>query len=128
MRALDATRATEWLEGLFGAIDSADATTFGSYLTKDAVFRFGNGPPVHGRAEIEQAARHFFASIRRSRHRIGRVWSAADTVALEGTVTYTRLDGSELTLPFADTLVLRDERIAEYCIYIDAAPLYGSER
>lgn len=128
MPALNATLTTEWLDGLFGAIDSADATTFGTYLTEDAVFRFGNGPPVHGRAAIEQAVRHFFASIRRSRHRIGRVWSTAEAVALEGTVTYTRLDGSELTLPFADTLLLRDGRVAEYYIYIDAAPLYGSAR
>jgi ketosteroid isomerase-like protein len=83
---------------------------------------------VHGRAAIEQTVRHFFASIRRSRHRVGRVWTGADAVALEGTVTYTRLDGSEVTLPFADTLVLRGERISEYNIYIDTAPLYGTQR
>lgn len=128
MQALNATQAIEWIEGLFGTIDAADAKTFGTYLTEGAMFRFGNGPPVYGRAAIEQAVRHFFASIRRSKHRIGRIWSAAESVALEGTVTYTRLDGSELTLPFADTLLLRDGRLAEYCVYIDAAPLYGTAR
>ena len=54
-----------------------------------------------------------------------RVWPAAGAVALEGVVTYTRLDGSEITLPFADTMVLRGDRIAEYYIYLDIAPLYA---
>jgi ketosteroid isomerase-like protein len=128
MRPLIASRATEWLDSLFGAIDGMDATAFGTFLTEDAVFRFGNAPAVHGRAAIEQAVRHFFASIRRSRHRLGRVWPGADAVAVEGTVTYTRLDGSEVTLPFADTFVLRGERISEYNIYVDIAPLYGTQR
>lgn len=121
-------QAPGWVESLFNAIDAADVAAFGTCLTEDATFRFGNGPPVHGRAAIEQTVRHFFASIRRSRHRIGRIWSSEGAVALEGTVTYTRLDGSEVTLPFADTLVLRGERISEYNIYVDIAPLYGTQR
>jgi ketosteroid isomerase-like protein len=127
MRVLSTGNASEWLEGLFGAIDAADVAAFGTYLSEDAVFRFGNAPPVHGRAAIEQTVRHFFASIRRSRHRVGHIWSGDDAVALEGTVTYTRLDGSEVTLPFADTLFLRGERIGEYTIYIDIGPLYGTQ-
>jgi ketosteroid isomerase-like protein len=124
MQVLPATRESAWLRSLFGTIDAADATGFCAYLTEDAVFRFGNAPPVHGRAAIERAVRHFFAGIQRSRHQLGRVWSTADAVALEGVVTYTRPDGSEVTLPFADTLVLRADKIAEYSIYIDIAPLY----
>ncbi len=122
-----AMRAAEWLPSLFGAIDAADAGSFCAYLTDDATFRFGNAPPVQGRSAIEQAVRQFFASIRRSRHQLGRVWPAADAVAVEGAVTYTRLDGTEITLPFADTLVLRGDRIAEYYIYIDITPLYAPQ-
>jgi hypothetical protein len=48
-------------------------------------------------------------------------------LALEGVVTYTRLDGTEITLPFADTMVLRGDRIAEYYIYLDIAPLYAPQ-
>ena len=123
-----ATREPKWLRSLFGTIDAADATGFCAYLTEDAVFRFGNAPPVQGRAAIERAVRHFFASIQHSRHEVVRVWPAADAVALEGAVTYTRLDGSQITLPFADTLVLRGDRIAEYFIYIDITPLYAPQR
>lgn len=124
MQTLEAAPAPRWLESLFNVIDAADVTGFGAYLTEDAVLRFGNASPVHGRAAIEQTVRHFFASIRRSRHRIERVWPGADAIAVDGFVTYTRLDGSEVTLPFADTLVLREDRIAEYLIYIDLTPLF----
>jgi ketosteroid isomerase-like protein len=124
MQTLAIAQPPRWLESLFDVIDAADVTGFGAYLTEDALLRFGNAPPVHGRAAIEQTVRHFFASIRRSRHRIERVWPGADAIALDGLVTYTRLDGSEITLPFADTLVLREDRIAQYLIYIDLTPLF----
>ena len=128
MQTLVAGHEPEWLRPLFGAIDAADARGFCAYLTDDALFRFGNAPPVQGRPAIEQAVSQFFASIRRSRHQVVRVWPAAGAVALEGFVTYTRLDGSEITLPFADTMVLRGDRLAEYCIYLDIAPLYALQR
>jgi ketosteroid isomerase-like protein len=127
MHGLAATREPEWLRPLFSAIDASDADAFCAYLTDDAVFRFGNAAPVQGRAAIEQAVSRFFASIRRSRHQLVRVWPAAGAVALEGVVTYTRLDGTEITLPFADTMVLRGGRIAEYYIYLDIAPLYAPQ-
>lgn len=126
MQTLAAAQAPGWLESLFDIIDAADVTGFGTFLTEDALLCFGNAPPVHGRAAIEQTIRHFFASIRGSRHRIERVWPGADAIALDGFVTYTRLDGSEITLPFADTLVLRGDRIAEYLIYIDITPLFSA--
>ena len=125
MQTLVATREPEWLRPLFGTIDAADAAGFCAYLTEDALFRFGNAPPVQGRPAIEQAVSQFFASIRRSRHQLVRVWPAAHAVAVDGFVTYTRLDGTEITLPFADTMVLRGDRIAEYYIYLDIAPLYA---
>ena len=128
MQALASTGDPPWLRPLFNAIDASDADGFCAYLTDDAVFRFGNAPAVHGRRAIEQAVRQFFASIRRSRHEFQRIWSTATTVALDGFVTYTRLDGSEVTLPFADTMVLRGDLLAEYYIYIDIAPLYAPPR
>jgi len=127
MQTLAATREPGWLRPIFDAIDTADAAAFCSYLADDAVFRFGNAPVIRGRPAIELAVSQFFASIRRSRHELTRVWPAAEAVALEGVVTYTRLDGSEITLPFADTMVLRGNRIAEYYIYLDIAPLYAPQ-
>lgn len=127
MQALPATREPEWLRPLFDTIDTADAAAFCAYLTEDALFRFGNAPVIRGRPAIERAVGQFFASIRRSRHQLVRVWAAAEAVALEGVVTYTRLDGTEIALPFADTMVLRGNRVAEYYIYLDIAPLYAPQ-
>ena len=48
-----------------------------------------------------------------------------DRVACEGAVTYTRHDGSTITLPFANIFGLRQGLIATYHIHIDIAPLYA---
>ena len=40
------------LRKLFAAVDGRDLERFGSYLTDDAVFRFGSAPPVQGRSAI----------------------------------------------------------------------------
>lgn len=119
------TPAPAWFKDLFAAIDASDARRFASYLSPDGVFRFANAPPVHGRAAIEAAVAGFFATIRSSRHQLQRVWQDAGSYAVQGTVTYTRLDGRELTVPFVDVFVMRGELIAEYLIYIDITPLYA---
>ena len=46
------------------------------------------------------------------------------TVA-EGLVTYTRLDGSQVKLPFVNVFDLSGDEVARYLIYIDNAPLFA---
>jgi ketosteroid isomerase-like protein len=118
-------QAPAWFKDLFAAIDASDAKRFAGYMAPDGVFRFANAPPVHRRAAIEAAVAGFFATIRSSRHQLQRCWRDADSYAVQGTVTYTRLDGRELTVPFVDVFVMRGEQIAEYLIYIDITPLYA---
>ncbi len=52
-----------------------------------------------------------------------RSWQALETVPCEGEVTYTRLDGTQLALPFVNVFLLRGAATASYRIYIDPAPL-----
>lgn len=113
------------IEELFSAIDSNDAKRFVEFLTDDAVFRFGSAPAVHGRDAIEQAVSGFFSTISGCRHALHTSWTGPDSFACEGEVTYTRLDGSEVTLPFADIFDLRGEKISGYRIYVDVAPLFA---
>jgi hypothetical protein len=40
-------------------------------------------------------------------------------------VTYTRLDGSTVTLPFVDVFHFRGSQIARYQIYMDVNPLFA---
>jgi uncharacterized protein (TIGR02246 family) len=110
---------------LFAAIDRGDATAFASFIAEDGEFRFGNGPAVVGREAIRAAVGGFFGAIRGCRHRLDRVWTAPGSVACEGEVTYTRHDGSTLTVPFANVFLLRGGEIASYRIYIDNGPLFA---
>lgn len=114
-----------WWQHLFAAIDSLDAKAFADHLTPDAQFRLGNAPTILGRDAIVAAASGFFASIAACRHRLIRSWSGSDGVGCEGEVTYTRRDGRDITVPFANIFELRGTLICAYRVYVDNSPLAG---
>ena len=117
--------AKQWWTDLLASIDGKDTARFLSFLAEDAEFRFGNGPSTVGHAAIGAAVSGFFGTIARSRHELLGTWDGPDSAVAEGTVTYTRLDGSTLTLPFVDVLYFRDGKIGRYLIYIDVNPLFA---
>ena len=117
---------TAWIGRLFGAIDARDAGLFAGFLTEDARFRFGSGPVVSGRPAVQIAVAAFFEAIGGCRHRLVRFWQDGANVAIQGEVTYTRLDGGRVTVPFANVFRMRGEQVAEYLIYIDNAPLFAA--
>jgi ketosteroid isomerase-like protein len=114
-----------WVRDLFAAIDRKDARAFAAFLAEDAVFRFGSHPQVRGRDGARAAVEAFFATIAGVRHELTREWKDADSSVVEGEVTYTRHDGSTVTLPFADVLDRHDGAIRAYKIYVDVAPLFA---
>ncbi len=114
-----------WWGRLFAVIDARDADGFVALLTPDAEFRFGNAPAVHGREAIRAAVAGFFTVIAGCRHRLLGAWNGTGTTVCEGEVTYTRQDGSTVTIPFVNVFELRGERVASYRIYIDNAPLFS---
>lgn len=119
---------TPWdgmLAGLFAAIDAKDTEQFLEYLSESPRFRFGSAPAVEGRAAVRDAVQAFFDSIAGLEHSLSASASVGTTLFTEGDVTYTRHDGSTITLPFADVFELRDGRIADYKIYMDIGPLYA---
>jgi len=111
--------------GLFAAIDAKDTAAFVSYLTEDAVFRFGSAPAVAGRDAIAAAVDGFFSTIAGCSHDIRFLVQSGNTLVCEGEVTYQRHDGGKVTLPFVDVLEYESDLIAVYKIYIDIAPLYA---
>jgi ketosteroid isomerase-like protein len=115
----------QWVPRLFAAIDSNDADAFVGFLTEDAVFAFGNLPPVAGKAAIREMLVGFFGSIRALRHEVSDAWTLPDVVVAIGQVTYTRHDGSTLSVPFADVLRMKKKLVREYLIYVDASRLYA---
>jgi ketosteroid isomerase-like protein len=114
-----------WWGRLFAVIDARDAPGFLSLLTPDAQFRFGNAPMITGTEQIGAAVSAFFAAIASCHHQLLLTWHGTDTVACEGTVTYTRHDGSKVTVPFANVFEMRGAKICAYRIYIDNSPLFA---
>lgn len=115
-----------WVPRLFQSIDAMDTKTFVTFIHDDAQFKFGNAPPAVGKAAIAQAVDGFFSSIKRVRHNILKTWTGSDSVVCQGEATYTRHDGSQLTLPFVNVFGMKEDLITDYLIYVDITPLYAS--
>lgn len=114
-----------FLNGLFAAIDAKDTAGFLTHLTPTAEFRFGAAPPVAGRAAVGEAVDAFFSTIAGLSHEVTNVVARDGIIACEGSVTYTRHDGTTITLPFADVFDFEDGLIAGYRIYMEIGPLYA---
>ena len=115
----------EKIVNLFKTIDKKDADGFASFLTEDASFKFANAPAVIGKQNIQDAVTVFFSSIKGLCHKISRIWEEENFVICEGEVTYIKLDGIELTIPFADILKVKEGFISDYRIYMDPCALYN---
>ncbi len=113
------------LSELLAAIDAQDAGKFASYLTEDVVFRYGSGPPVHGRQAVHDYVAGFFETLDSLRHRLLAEWENGGALICEGEVTYTLPGGKEMTLPFVNVFGMQDSKIKDYKIYIDPTPLAG---
>ncbi len=112
-----------WLRELFADIDRMDAQAFAAWLAEDGEFRFGSQPPAVGRAAVEDAVRQFFGMVAGLSHELLKEWNAPGSVVVEGQVTYSRKDGSQVTLPFVDVLDMVGRKVGSYKIYLDPAPL-----
>lgn len=111
------------LEQLFAAIDAKDPDRFVSFLTDDAVFRYGSQPPVEGRKAVREYVAGFFGTIAGLSHTVGDAWERDDTMVVRGDVTYTRHDGAKIPVPFTVVLYLKGDRAQQYLIYTDPSPL-----
>lgn len=110
---------------LFNAIDNADTETFVSFLSDDAVFRFGNMPAVEGKESIRQFLNNWFPTIKGLEHDQIEIWEADGGWIMNGRVTYTRHDSSQLSVYFANTFKMKGGKIKDYLIFVDASQLYA---
>src|SRR5689334_9202113 len=84
---------------IFDDIDTMDADAFARHLCEDVVMRFGNAPPLHGRAAAREAWASFCQLIDGVHHEVRNTWRVDGTTIAETEVTYTRTDGRPVTVP-----------------------------
>jgi hypothetical protein len=116
----------DWIAQAFKGIDAQDSAGFARLFDEQGEFRFGNAPSVVGPAQIEKAVAGFFSSIGGLSHRLIQVWEGRESWVVEGEVTYTRKDGSRLTVPFCDIFRMRGNRVKAWLIFMDVSELYRS--
>jgi ketosteroid isomerase-like protein len=116
----------DWLERYYALLDSGqvrEAVT--EFLDPACTFRIANEDPVG----FIDAARALAPLVRGTRHRVLSALEDGDgTIACELEITYTRHDGSAVTLPGSLFAHVRDGRFLAQRAYIDQAPLRAKER
>lgn len=112
------------LSALFKAIDSKDHVAFSGFLAPDCLFRFGNHPEVLGIDNVQDYVKGFFGSISDLAHELHQQWEIPNGVICHGKVTYIRMDGSKLSVPFANVFELDAGKIKKYLIFVDTSDLY----
>jgi len=112
---------------LFASIDRMDTESFLRFIAEDCIFRFGSSPPVTGHDGIGASVNDFFSMFAALEHNLHRIVADGDAVVCEGEVTYTRHDGSKITLPFANVFEVENGLISVYRIYIDIGPLFAEQ-
>ena len=110
--------------GLFADIDSMEPERFAAHLAEDVRFRFGNADPVHGRDAVRDVWAGFCKTVAGVRHDPVEQWEQDGAVIAESDVTYTREDGSNVTVPVV-TIYRGVDLIEDYRVFIDLAPLFA---
>jgi ketosteroid isomerase-like protein len=116
---------TSTTNDLFRDIDRMDAKAFASHLSENCVLRYANNDEVVGRASIEQAIAGFFGTIKGLTHEILDEWNVDEATIIRFDVTYTRMDGGEVTVPAVTIYRRGDELIDDYRIFVDLTPVYA---
>lgn len=130
-RTVEEARAADddWTSAFFRDADTLVVEALIAWFAETIEVRFGNAPPIHGKTAAEQAFRQFYTSLSGMRHRREVTVSSGDLVAQMAVVTYTRRDGSEVSMPVASHLRRAgDKRIDRLWIFIDLAPLFGASQ
>ena len=122
-QALEPMQATELITKLYQAIDTREAAALAPFLSPSVTFQLGNNPPVNGREAVLEINASFFTSIAGMAHTIDAIWSQGANIICNGSVRYTRFDGSHLSIPFATILTTERGLIHDYKVYADVSPL-----
>ena len=119
------TAAFDYASEVYDAVDSKDEQRLARFLTENCTFVYANSDPVVGRENVAESSKNFMALIADIKHQLLDVWAFDDVIVSRLEVTYTRKDGSTLTVPAVTIWRMRNRQIDDYRIYIDVAPLFA---
>ena len=111
---------------LFADIDSMVPEAFSKHLAEDVSFVFGNSEPVVGRDNVRDTWAGFCDGIDGVSHEVIAHFEQGPATIVESTVTYTRKDGSTISLPVVTIYRGEGELIEDYRIFMDVAPLFAA--
>lgn len=121
-----ASDAGDWAAAFFLSADSFDIEQLAAWFDDAIEVRFGNQPAIHGKMAAREAFAGFWSSIAGMRHHREALVSLGDMAAQMSIVTYSRHDGSTVSLPVASHLRRSAPgRIDRLWIFIDLAPLFA---
>ena len=112
------------IDRIFAADRTLDLDGFIALLTDDVRLRIGSTPWVTGKPAARRIIGALFAAVRGIDHRLVRgPFITGDRLSYFAEATFTRRDGARVTLPYANALIVRGDRLSEYDIHMDPTPL-----
>ena len=113
-------------ENLFADIDSMEPDAFARHLSDDVRFTFGNAETVVGRKSVRDVWAGFCDGIAGVSHEVIEQFEPGSATIVESTVTYTRKDGTTISLPVVTIYRGEGDLIDDYRIFMDVAPLFAA--
>ena len=109
---------------MYKAIDAKSSVGMCNFLTEDSTFRFANMPAVEGKSNIISFLDGFFQSIKAIQHTEIECRNSGNAWFVDGYVTYTRHNDSQLKVPFAVLLKMKEDLVKDFMIFGDMSELY----
>ena len=116
----------DWSAAFFDDADKKDIDALTPWFGDKISVRFGNSPAIEGRDAVTETFRNFYSSIAGMKHTRDTVIVDGDSICSAATVTYTRHDGSTVSMPVASVLHREPSgKLDKLHIYIDINPLFA---
>ena len=113
----------QWITDYFAMVDRMDLKEFVTWYNDDGSFMFANNPPAKGKEAVSAALGQFYALIDSMHHEKTGIWVSGDTGVWEARVHFKTKTGKELILPAASVLRLKNGKVEDFRMYMDANPI-----
>lgn len=121
------TTISDWISHYYADVDAMRLDSFVNRHTEDAVFVFGNNPPVVGKPAIAEAMTALWSVVDGMRHERRNLWFVddCDTAIIESHVHYTTKSGKEVVVPSV-SVVDRGSHglVTSLRVHLDLSPLF----